>query len=60
MLPPLLHFCFLFLFLFFVFFGGGGGGVGAYSRLGSYSRWALNNFPYLQGGRLSEVGRLIE
>ena len=25
-------------------------------RVGAYSRWALINFSYLQGGRLFEVG----
>ena len=27
--------------------------------MGAYSRWALNNFSYLQGRRLFEAGRLI-
>ena len=45
----------LIFYLFFVFLGGGGGGGWALIR-----GWALINFSYLQGGRLFEVGRIIE
>ena len=33
---------------------------GAYSRWALFRAWPLINFSSLQGGRLSEVGRLIE
>ena len=43
-----------------MFFWGGGVGVGAYSRVGAYLIFGPPGWALIRGGRLFEVGRLIE
>ena len=45
---------------YYFFFWGGGGWVGTYSRLGAYSLFLPKGWALIRGGRLFEVGRLIE